>query len=170
MVCHAALRTAHLPAWSLSGGRQATGLWRQLEGVKPVFAELRGAGDAFDKTIAKYYAAVRSGRGGLFLAVCRGKVRGLGLGCGLGAASCGAVESAALAAHELGISRIRARARGQALPCPPSLSFPTYPIPLRAPCLAGVRGHRLRGRQRARRGGAVHPLSQPKGHQVRGGS
>jgi hypothetical protein len=55
---------------------QATGLWAQLEALKFVALEPRQAGDAFDKAIAKYSAAVKSGRGGLFLAVCRGKVRG----------------------------------------------------------------------------------------------
>ncbi len=34
----------------------------------------RRAGEDFDKTISRYYQAVRSGKGGLFLAVCRGKV------------------------------------------------------------------------------------------------
>jgi len=63
----------HLPA-----PHQATGLWRQLEGVKHVFSEPRQAGDAFDKAIARYYAAIKSGKGGLFLAVCRGKVSALG--------------------------------------------------------------------------------------------
>jgi Fanconi anemia group J protein len=56
-------------------GRQATGLWKQLEGEKHVCSEPRGAGDAFDKVIAGYYKAIKQGKGGLFLAVCRGKVR-----------------------------------------------------------------------------------------------
>ena len=54
--------------------------------MKQVLAEPRGGGDGFDKAIAKYYAAVRSGRGGLFMAVCRGKVRphaGCPAACGL---------------------------------------------------------------------------------------
>jgi Fanconi anemia group J protein len=49
----------------------------QLEGVKAVFAEPRRAGDDFDSTIRRYYEAVDEGRGGLFMAVCRGKVRSI---------------------------------------------------------------------------------------------
>lgn len=37
--------------------------------------EPREAGKGFDEAMARYYAAVRGGQGGLFLAVCRGKVR-----------------------------------------------------------------------------------------------
>ena len=62
---------------------QQTGLWKALEKEKQISSEPRGAGDAFDKAIAGYYKAVKHGRGGLFLAVCRGKV-GAGRGPGRG--------------------------------------------------------------------------------------
>jgi hypothetical protein len=47
----------------------------QLQRVKAVFSEPRQAGDAFDTSIRRYYQAVDEGQGGLFMAVCRGKVR-----------------------------------------------------------------------------------------------
>lgn len=53
---------------------QATGLWGELCALKTVVAEPRGAGDDFDSVMRQYYGAVASGAGGLFLAVCRGKV------------------------------------------------------------------------------------------------
>lgn len=49
-------------------------MWSRLEAIKPLFAEPRAAGEAFDAVIASYYRAVDEGRGGLFMAVCRGKV------------------------------------------------------------------------------------------------
>ncbi|GFR48654.1 hypothetical protein Agub_g10608, partial [Astrephomene gubernaculifera] len=52
---------------------KSTGLWSRLEGVKTVVVEGREAGKGFEDAMARYYAAVRSGKGGLFLAVCRGK-------------------------------------------------------------------------------------------------
>jgi Fanconi anemia group J protein len=48
----------------------------QLQRLKAVFSEPRAAGDAFDAAIRRYYEAVDGGQGGLFMAVCRGKVRG----------------------------------------------------------------------------------------------
>jgi hypothetical protein len=54
---------------------QATGLWGQMEGLKQVVCEPRQAGNAFESAIQEYYQAIKSGRGGLFMAVCRGKVR-----------------------------------------------------------------------------------------------
>jgi Fanconi anemia group J protein len=47
----------------------------QLQQVKAVFSEPRQAGDAFDTVIRNFYEAVDGGQGGLFMAVCRGKVR-----------------------------------------------------------------------------------------------
>lgn len=47
----------------------------QLQRIKAVFSEPRAAGDAFDTAIRRYYEAVDGGQGGLFMAVCRGKVR-----------------------------------------------------------------------------------------------
>ncbi|KAG2428118.1 hypothetical protein HXX76_011799 [Chlamydomonas incerta] len=52
---------------------KATGLWSRLEGCKTLVTEGREAGKSFDESMARYYAAVRSGRGGLFMAICRGK-------------------------------------------------------------------------------------------------
>jgi hypothetical protein len=53
----------------------------QLQSVKAVFSEPRQAGDAFDTAIKRFYEAVDKGQGGLFMAVCRGKVRGGGCLC-----------------------------------------------------------------------------------------
>ena len=53
---------------------QATGLWSELCTLKTVVAEPRGAQDDFDTVMRQYYGAIASGVGGLFLAVCRGKV------------------------------------------------------------------------------------------------
>ena len=53
---------------------QATSLWGQLAAAKAVVSEPRGMGDDFDAVMAEFYDGVRSGRGALFLAVCRGKV------------------------------------------------------------------------------------------------
>ncbi len=53
---------------------QESGTLRELQALKHVVQEPRQAGDVFDKTIASYYEAIRKGKGGLFVAVCRGKV------------------------------------------------------------------------------------------------
>ncbi len=37
-------------------------------------SEPRGSGEAFTTAMAQFYAAVASGRGALFFAICRGKV------------------------------------------------------------------------------------------------
>ena len=42
--------------------------------MKKVVTEPKGTGDAFDAVMKEYYGAVRKGQGGLFMAVCRGKV------------------------------------------------------------------------------------------------
>lgn len=54
---------------------QATRLWSELEAVKKVVMEPKGTGEAFDTVMTEYYDAIRAGRGGLFLAICRGKVK-----------------------------------------------------------------------------------------------
>eukprot|EP00884_Botryococcus_braunii_P014096 jgi/Botrbrau1/22688/Bobra.0132s0029.3 len=53
---------------------ELTGLWQALNDIKPVRCEPRGTGDHFDAVMDSYYSGVRSGKGGLLLAVCRGKV------------------------------------------------------------------------------------------------
>uniref|UniRef100_A0A182W5F6 Regulator of telomere elongation helicase 1 homolog n=1 Tax=Anopheles minimus TaxID=112268 RepID=A0A182W5F6_9DIPT len=54
---------------------QASGIWAQINRIKPIFTEPRGK-DSFLATMAEYYAKVRDpeGRGAIFMAVCRGKV------------------------------------------------------------------------------------------------
>uniref|UniRef100_A0A182XXV8 Regulator of telomere elongation helicase 1 homolog n=1 Tax=Anopheles stephensi TaxID=30069 RepID=A0A182XXV8_ANOST len=54
---------------------QATGIWAQINRIKPIFVEPRGK-DTFLATMAEYYAKVREpgSRGAIFMAVCRGKV------------------------------------------------------------------------------------------------
>ena len=77
----------------------------QLEGVKAVFSEPRHAGDDFDSTIRRYYEAVDEGRGGLFMAVCRGKVR---LFCVTGSfCCCNQAPSTGLSAHMSASTRAR---------------------------------------------------------------
>ena len=53
---------------------QASGAWAQICALKTVVSEPRGTGDSFDSCMSEYYAAIKSGRGGLMMAVCRGKV------------------------------------------------------------------------------------------------
>ena len=53
---------------------QANGLWGQLTALKKVVSEPKGTGEAFDAVMKEYYTAIRKGQGGLFMAVCRGKV------------------------------------------------------------------------------------------------
>ena len=53
---------------------QATGTWAQICALKTVVSEPRGTGDNFDSCMTEYYAAIKSGKGGLMMAVCRGKV------------------------------------------------------------------------------------------------
>lgn len=53
---------------------QGSGLWQQLNAVKPISCEPRGSGDDFDSVMTKYYEGIQRGVGGLFFAVCRGKV------------------------------------------------------------------------------------------------
>ena len=53
---------------------QNTGTWAQICALKAVVSEPRGTGESFDSCMTEYYAAIKSGRGGLMMAVCRGKV------------------------------------------------------------------------------------------------
>uniref|UniRef100_A0A182MM14 ATP-dependent helicase C-terminal domain-containing protein n=1 Tax=Anopheles culicifacies TaxID=139723 RepID=A0A182MM14_9DIPT len=54
---------------------QASGIWAQINRIKPIFTEPRGK-DSFLSTMTEYYAKVRDPacRGAIFMAVCRGKV------------------------------------------------------------------------------------------------
>uniref|UniRef100_A0A182WI58 Regulator of telomere elongation helicase 1 homolog n=1 Tax=Anopheles minimus TaxID=112268 RepID=A0A182WI58_9DIPT len=54
---------------------RATGIWEQIDRIKPIFIEPRDK-DSFLATMAEYYAKVRdpAARGAIFMAVCRGKV------------------------------------------------------------------------------------------------
>ncbi len=76
-------RAARRPAAAISGtdtalplacAAQESGLWAKLQGAKRVVSEPRGTGEAFTAAMAQFYAAVASGRGALFFAICRGKV------------------------------------------------------------------------------------------------
>ena len=60
--------------WPLMHRMQATGVWSEIESLKQIVAEPRKAGDEFDAAIAQYYKAIQHQGGGLFMAVCRGKV------------------------------------------------------------------------------------------------
>ena len=55
-------------------GLQANGVWAELAALKKVVTEPKGTGEAFDGVMKDYYGAIRKGQGGLFMAVCRGKV------------------------------------------------------------------------------------------------
>ncbi|KAL4419625.1 hypothetical protein ABPG77_008566 [Micractinium sp. CCAP 211/92] len=68
-----------MPSYSLLDRLMArwksTGTLKQLGELKKVVQEPRGGGqDALKKTMADYYGAIQSGSGGIFFAVCRGKV------------------------------------------------------------------------------------------------
>ncbi|XP_049283993.1 regulator of telomere elongation helicase 1 homolog [Anopheles funestus] len=54
---------------------QASGIWAQINRIKPIFVEPRTK-DSFVTTMTEYYAKVRDpeSRGAIFMAVCRGKV------------------------------------------------------------------------------------------------
>ncbi|KAK9806231.1 hypothetical protein WJX72_006639 [[Myrmecia] bisecta] len=52
---------------------KATGLWGQINALKKLVSEPRGTGEAFDGVMTEYYAAIRKGKGAVFLAICRGK-------------------------------------------------------------------------------------------------
>lgn len=57
-------------------GEQAIRLWGRLERLKHIVMEPRGGGsEGLQKVMETYYHAIATGRGGLFMAVCRGKVR-----------------------------------------------------------------------------------------------
>ncbi|KAL4529286.1 hypothetical protein Ndes2526A_g04083 [Nannochloris sp. 'desiccata'] len=54
---------------------KVTGLYARMDQMKTIVREPRtGGGEALQQVMTEYYAAIASGRGGLFMAVCRGKV------------------------------------------------------------------------------------------------
>jgi len=54
---------------------KVTGLYARMDQMKPIVREPRSGGaEALQQVMTEYYAAIASGRGGLFMAVCRGKV------------------------------------------------------------------------------------------------
>ena len=55
-------------------GLQTNGVWGELAALKKVVTEPKGTGEAFDGVMKDYYGAIKKGQGGLFMAVCRGKV------------------------------------------------------------------------------------------------
>lgn len=54
---------------------QTSGLWGRLNALKPITCEPRASGEDFDAVMTGYYEGIQRGSGGIFLAVCRGKVR-----------------------------------------------------------------------------------------------
>lgn len=48
--------------------------WNKLNKVKQVWIEPHGT-EELEKNIQEYYAAIKEQQGGMFIAVCRGKVR-----------------------------------------------------------------------------------------------
>ena len=54
---------------------QATPIWKELTELKRIVCEPRGAGGEFETTMKDYYAAIEAGRGAIFFAIFRGKVR-----------------------------------------------------------------------------------------------
>lgn len=58
------------------------GSWKKLRKIKPVWKEPQGGSpEALEESIQEYYEAIKDGRGGIFFAVCRGKVRLQDLPC-----------------------------------------------------------------------------------------
>jgi Rad3-related DNA helicase len=54
---------------------KVTGCYAKIEQLKTIVREPRtGGGEALQQVMTEYYSAIASGRGGLFMAVCRGKV------------------------------------------------------------------------------------------------
>jgi hypothetical protein len=52
------------------------GALKKLQQIKPVWREPQGGtAEDLEESIQEYYAAIKDGRGGIFIAVCRGKVR-----------------------------------------------------------------------------------------------
>lgn len=49
-------------------------MWQQLHDVKPITCEPRSGKEDFERIMGEYYERIRMRRGGIFLAVCRGKV------------------------------------------------------------------------------------------------
>ena len=42
--------------------------------MKPAVCEPRGSGEDFEKVMVSYYDGIKKGAGGIFFAICRGKV------------------------------------------------------------------------------------------------
>ena len=68
-----------LPSYSLldklCARWKVTGMYSRIDQTKPIVREPRtGGGEALQAVMTDYYAAIAAGRGGLFMAVCRGKV------------------------------------------------------------------------------------------------
>eukprot|EP00210_Caulerpa_lentillifera_P006789 g6488.t1 len=51
----------------------ATGLFKRLNKLKKVFQEARGGSENFEDLMTSYYKTIDSGKGAIFLGVCRGK-------------------------------------------------------------------------------------------------
>ena len=49
-------------------------MWAALGALKELVCEPRGTGEAFDAVMAAFYAAIKTGGGAIFFAICRGKV------------------------------------------------------------------------------------------------
>lgn len=53
----------------------SSGAWRELKKIKPLWTEPQGgSAEDLEKSIQEYYEAIKEGMGGIFFAVCRGKV------------------------------------------------------------------------------------------------
>lgn len=52
---------------------QESGVWGQIQRLKPIFVEPRGK-NAFVTTMTEYYDQIKTNKGAIFMAVCRGKV------------------------------------------------------------------------------------------------
>ena len=68
-----------LPSYSLldklTSRWKVTGVWSRLSELKVLVQEPRtGGAEALQAVMKEYYSAIATGRGGLFMAVCRGKV------------------------------------------------------------------------------------------------
>ena len=53
---------------------QDSGAWRDINRCKALVTEPRGSADEFNRAIRRFRSLVDSGKGAVFMAVCRGKV------------------------------------------------------------------------------------------------
>lgn len=58
---------------NLGNCTQECSLWRDISKCKAIVTETRGAADEFTKAIKRFRSLVDSGKGAIFIAVCRGK-------------------------------------------------------------------------------------------------